>query len=338
MPIIIFSRSNPILLPLSKVTQLTTGKNRLFRLFQVVVIAVAVTYLYDKLADDFSFSKLGFDGNITLLIAAFVLMPLNWLLEAFKWQVLIRKVKPVNLASAFRTVWIGAFYGLFTPNRAGDLAGRLHFAQKGSNTRVSFAFINGSVAQTLTTLLAGSIALALVPEYLTQGDAQWWKLLVILRWPIWMLTIIVLLLYLEPGWLTLLKGSFKAEGFIGKRLSGLEAYPRNTNYLILLISILRYAVFSTQFYLLLVLYGWAGFTPEAYFRIAILYVASTLIPTVALAELGLRESLALLLFPIALLSPSAAFAATFILWIINLLLPAIFGGYFFAKLRNFRNA
>lgn len=317
---------------------MATGRNRLFRLFQIVVIALAVTYLYDKLADDFSFSKLHFHGDTTLLLFAILLMPLNWLLEAFKWQVLIRKVKPVQLASALRAVWIGAFYGLFTPNRAGDLAGRLHFAQKGSNTRVSYAFINGSVAQSLTTLLAGSIALALIPEYLIASDSNWWPLLVIFRWPVWIITVIVLLLYLEPGWLTLLKGSFKEDSFIGKRLNGLEAYPRNTNYLILLLSVLRYAVFSTQFYLLLVLYGWAGFTPEAYFRIAILYVASTLIPTAALAELGLRESLALLLFPAALISPSAAFAATFILWIINLLLPAIFGGYFFAKLRNFRNA
>lgn len=334
---IIFSRSNPILLPLSKVTQLTTGRNRLFRLFQVFIIALAFTYLYDKLADDFNLSNFRFEGSPALLFATLALMPLNWLIEAFKWQILIKKVKPVTLIQALRSVWIGAFYGLFTPNRAGDLVGRLHFAQKGANTRVSFAFINGSIAQTLATLLAGSVALALLPEYLVQSDATWWSIIVILRWPVWILTIVILLIYLEPGWLTLLKGSFKEDGFIGRRLRGLEAYSRRTNYLILLMSILRYAVFATQFYLLLMLYGWAGFTPEAYFRIAILYVASTLIPTVALAELGLRESLALVLFPAAMIAPSAAFAATFNLWIINLLLPAIFGGYFFTRLRNFRN-
>lgn len=313
---------------------MTRGRNRLFKLFQIAVIAFAVSFLYDRLSASWTWEAFRFRGEVHLLLLAMALMPLNWSLETAKWMLLSKKAQPLSFTKAARAVLTGCFYGLFTPNRAGELAGRLHFAGKGQNTRTSYAFFNGSVAQTLATLLAGSVALALIPDFITEGDRHWWVMLNPLKWLVWILTAALVLIYTEPGWLTLLKGAFPPSGFIGRRLQMLQESKRSSLYVILLISILRYAIFSIQFFLLLLLFGYDGSALEAFLRIGILYLATTLIPTVALAELGLRESLALMLFLPPLMSPSAAFAATFILWVINLLLPAVIGGFIFAQLRN----
>jgi hypothetical protein len=90
--------------------------------------------------------------------------------------------------------------------------------------------------------------------------------------------------------------------------------------------LLRYLIFSAQFILLLLGLNELSII-EAFARINLIYLFSTLIPTLALAELGLRESLSLVFLENMGLSDVEIFSAAFLLWVINLMLPAFYGHF-----------
>ncbi|MEM6263500.1 MAG: hypothetical protein AAGI38_13390 [Bacteroidota bacterium] len=59
--------------------------------------------------------------------------------------------------------------------------------------------------------------------------------------------------------------------------------------------------------------------------IGLIFFAKSLVPSVALTELGIRESIALTVMGLFDVSPITAFTSTFVLYILNLILPAIAG-------------
>jgi uncharacterized membrane protein YbhN (UPF0104 family) len=135
----------------------------------------------------------------------------------------------------------------------------------------------------------------------------------------------------------MLRDSLPTSGWIGKRAATVQAYSRREHALLLFLSMLRYAVFATQYYLVLLWFGFTGDAFDAYARIAVIYIVTTLVPTVALAELGLRESMAVLMLPAAGISPEAAFSATFFLYLVNIATPAALGGLLFLQMKKLHN-
>ncbi|MCH2197463.1 MAG: flippase-like domain-containing protein [Flavobacteriales bacterium] len=317
-----------------KVNQLTKGSPYLFRLFQLIVLSLAAYFLYDRLKGQLSFDDLRLRGTPAALALAIALMPLNWGLEAFKWKRLTKDFAALSLGKSLKSVWIGTFYTLFTPNRIGDGAGRIHLIPKGNKTRSTWAFLNGSVAQTLATLLFGSIALAIAESFITDSEMGWWSAAQIIAIPVWILTVIVLLLYVEPGWLRIIKELVKEGTWVGQRVATLQAYTRRQNAWTLFLSVLRYASFTFQFVLVFEAFGFEGEIYELVARISLVYLATTIIPTAALAELGIRESMAVLMIPAVGICPEICFTVTLIVWFINVLTPALIGAIFFSQLKS----
>jgi len=112
----------------------------------------------------------------------------------------------------------------------------------------------------------------------------------------------------------------------------------------LLLSFSRYIVFSTQFFILLRIAGTGLPFSQAVFLIPVIYLVMTVIPTIALTDLGIRGSVSLFVLglyfqkygtgnadtEIAILTSSS------VLWLINLVIPAIMGTFFVFSLKFFR--
>jgi hypothetical protein len=64
----------------------------------------------------------------------------------------------------------------------------------------------------------------------------------------------------------------------------------------------------------------------------------TITPTIALAEIGVRGSVALLVFGLFSNNVVGILSSIFILWIINLIIPAIIGSFFIFSLKFFRKS
>lgn len=308
------------------------------RILQYLLFAAAFWYLYREIGPHLTWDVLRFSGDVSYGVLLVLLLPLNQFLEVLKWHLLSRGFSGKGLGNAWRGVLIGQFYGLFTPNRVGDGAGRLHYLPSTMKSRGVFAFANGSIAQSLVTLSSGAAALLFADLWLRDSDQQWFTYLAWLPWLLYPGVLLLLLLYLEPGWLQVFRDRLPKSGFVGTRIQTLQTYSRRQHSIVLLLSILRYAVFAIQFYLSLHLFGYTGTTEEAFFRIAVIYLISTLLPTAALAELGVRESVAVLLLPAAGIAATGAFAATLLVFLVNIGIPAVAGGMLFTRLKKLHHA
>jgi hypothetical protein len=114
--------------------------------------------------------------------------------------------------------------------------------------------------------------------------------------------------------------------------------------ILLSMSLLRYFVFTMQFYWLLHIFGLTLPFIDGIIIISVIYLSVTAVPTVAFAELGIRGSISIYAIGLYLRATNtvipdqefAIFAASTMIWFINLMLPAILGTFFVFRLKFFR--
>jgi hypothetical protein len=110
----------------------------------------------------------------------------------------------------------------------------------------------------------------------------------------------------------------------------------------LIISILRYAVFSFQFYILLLAVGMVDLSLFSGLSIiSSIFLLNTIRPSIALLEIGIRGSVALFIFGLYFGFDNgheeAIFTASTLIWLINIIIPALIGLIFIKDLRFFKS-
>ncbi len=237
----------------------------------------------------------------------------------------MRPVEVMTYSNAVRATLAGTSIGLFTPNRSGEFVGRLWFVKPGGRMRAGFATVLGSMAQFSSTMIAGAVAVLVV---FWTGAVVPWKGTWIANTVMVVAVVIAatsLLLYFFPRLLQIgisglpLLRRFRAPAAI------LNEFSTKEQTQVLGLSLLRYLVFAAQFVVLLTLCCGPALWKEAALAVPLIYLATTLVPTMLLTELGVRGGAA-----VAILSPwglnePGILTACFTLWIINLMLPAAIG-------------
>ena len=107
-------------------------------------------------------------------------------------------------------------------------------------------------------------------------------------------------------------------------------------FYVFLLSNFRYLVFTTQFFILLNTFDNDILYLEAIPLITIMLLFVSIIPTIVFTELSVRGSVAVFLFGMITSNTIAVFSATFIMWIINFVFPALIGTVFVFSLKFFR--
>ena len=106
---------------------------------------------------------------------------------------------------------------------------------------------------------------------------------------------------------------------------------------ILLLSVLRYVVFIVQYVLIMQVFEVGTGVCDTAALVAVMLLVLSIIPTVTLAELGIRGEVSLQLFGLLSTNLLGIVASTGSIWIINLIVPAIAGSIFLLGIRLFRN-
>lgn len=88
-------------------------------------------------------------------------MPINWILEGRKWQLLMAPFENISLKKAIKIIVSGVAVGIVTPGRIGEYAGRLVASDPTQKTEVITATLLGSIAQNFWNILGG-VALSYV--------------------------------------------------------------------------------------------------------------------------------------------------------------------------------
>lgn len=296
---------------------------------KVAIVLLALAYIVRKLAVKNDFSEMseriaGAIGEQPLIFTAvLLLMPLNWLLEAWKWKILASREQPVSLRLALQGVLAGVTAGTASPNRVGEFAGRIFILPEGNRLNLLVLSAISSFCQVMVTVLAGIWALFLssssfFPDRFLLSDLE----------KIWLWILVPLTAGIISFAISFLRHSKK----ISVRVT-IGDFLKVTG-----LSAARYAVYALQFALLLRLVAAHYNFSEALTGVCICYLLVTIIPTFSVTELLVRGSVAGIVFSDTQLmgGGNGAVFVAMLLWLVNVALPSLAGTVFVFRLKFFR--
>jgi len=266
--------------------------------------------------------------NLCWVILTIALMPIVWALEAIKWRFILSDYTPISFWRSWRSVWYGVVAGHLTPNRIGEPIGRLALIEPEARGKAGFLAIWCSFTQQMATLLFGLIGIvwwlgAKGFNLLPSSIPNWLIVAVVLLWIIFLLFGIF-----KINWLSRWFEHFQ---WFQRLLNSEKLNLRiklSTYLLVQLISILRYAIFSTQYVILLRLFGVAANPIDLYAIVALTYFFTSLIPTFSASEIGVKAGFAIWFAAMVSDNALGVTAASLFLWILNLAIPALIAAWF----------
>lgn len=309
----------------------------LFRYFKGIDIHESISFLGEALS---SIESILLIGLIVLL--SFV----NWMIESYKWKFVISPLIKLPYADALKSVLIGIFFSLFIPNRAGDFLGRVYSVSNSDKGKLSILTLLASYAQLLATLIFGTVGLTFFYFFYKDAFIQINLYLMLALVCSWIACFVGVILYFKSSILVTIGRSRKSR-FVLKIKSWVEIL-RNVHafnlFVVLELSILRYFIFSFQMWLCLKLVGVDLNSFDVFFFITVYYLVLTFIPTVVYTEIGIRGSLSIYLFGLLLYITGTPeydyqFAVSFasvLVWIVNIVMPAILGSFYSRRLKFFK--
>jgi hypothetical protein len=267
------------------------------RLLQVLKYPVAMAcmwYVYLKVSTvGWQLPEVDVADLVLLVVIQLLLMPINWLLEAKRWQVSV-PFEPLTFRQALNTVLRGLTLNLIVPFSLGDVGGRLV----------------GRKHQGMSMVAIGINRFTMLLITLTYGGAAF--LFYFHSWQLYLLALLfAVVLFVFAAKRNLLGQHF---AFIDTPLI----------IRVSVLTLLRYLVFTVQFYLFL-----AFFNPELPFHIIFLgigwvFLFRTITPSL-LGSIGVREASAMVFFEAYVPNISQILVPCLLIWLINTILPSIAG-------------
>lgn len=303
-----------------------------------LIFLLAYLFLGYKLVtfDDYGalanhFSSASFHDYLFLLLV-FLLLPLNLLFEALKWQRLVSGLQPISLGLAFRSILVGQTGAFFTPNRIGEFPARaLMLNKKNMIPAVALGFV-GSAMQMLVITLFGLITTFL---YISNNVSPLFSSVSTVSWVVSLLLVLLFviscaLLFSHYNWFCgrLKKSKWQWLNRLGVGLAHLSFRDA---WLIFSFSALRYLVYSSQFYAMLLFMN-VTLTPwQALLAIPTIYLLVTYTPSFAFSEAMVRGSFAIFILSAFSTNDAGMALASILLWCINYCLPMFVGSFFVKK-------
>jgi hypothetical protein len=270
------------------------------------------------------------------VLAALALVPLNWGLEAWKWQRLAQHLEPGHsFGRSLRAVLLGLTLGFATPNRVGDYAARILELHARRRLEAVGAVFLGRYAQLVATVLAGGTGLLYFVGKFYLGGYPAAQVGVGIAAALGG-AVALLPLYRSQLLLTVLALVRPLRRF-RRYLAVMPTYSASELHVVLGLSGLRYAVFCGQFLLLLYAYGVRTSLGPAVAAVAGTFLFKSLVPSLnALADVGVRELSATHLFGLLGQPALPVLSASLSLWVINIALPSALGLLLLPGLRVLR--
>jgi len=265
-------------------------------------------------------------SKIFILIVVAFFMFINWFTEALKWKYILRKIEKINILTSLKAVFSGVTLAIFTPNRIGELGGRVFVLKPQNRVKGVLCSSIGSLSQLNITVFMGIIGISLLALF--YGDEflpSQKNIIIVVAIFIILLAFLLIFLYFSLNNFSDLLLKFK---FFEKQIDKIKFFKEFSSLQLAKIlgySLFRYVIFTTQFYLLLVFFDVGITIFEAYISIASIYLIINIIPSIVLSDIGVRGSVSIFIFGIFSQSEGGIFLTSTFLWLINLVVPAIIG-------------
>jgi len=284
---------------------------------------------------------------VLLFCLGCILVFINWGIESFKWKYLIKKIEFLSFSKSVKAVLSGISVSIFTPNRIGEYFGRAFILERANRFEGVLITIIGSISQLLITIIFGSISLIFfIPEFFDVSEYFFGYFFIGLVISILAILILLLIFFFNIKILTSILESFSKKKWVKfrKRIKIFSQYSKKELFTVLMLSFSRYIIFTLQFFILLKAFSVDVIFSQSIIIISIIFLVMTALPTVTLAELGIRGSVTLYFFGLYFAkhglsieqSNVGIILASSAIWIINLAIPALIGTIFVVNLKFFR--
>jgi hypothetical protein len=313
----------------------------LFFILKISIAVIACWFIYKQVVEKENLKMLAVAyGNIfitrlkiLLLGGIIILMILNWSVEAWKWKMMMSKIEEIPFLKSLEAVFSGLTISFFTPNRIGEYAGRVFHLKTSNRIKATLITVIENLSQLLVTIVVGSVSLVFYLKKFINVD-DW--IFVAASFFIGLFIFSIIWAFLEVSWLSMIISKFRLPSRWMKYLEVVGYYSYKELVYVLSLALLRYFIFANQFYLLLILFDISISYLDALILIPLIFYTLSVIPTIALTEIGVRGAVATFFLGQIKSDPLAVLNSTLSLWLINLVVPALIGTVF-VFLFNFEN-
>lgn len=262
--------------------------------------------------------------KIYLFIIAVLLAFANWSLEAAKWKLLMSQYYNFGFVYSLKTIFAGIAGGIITPMQLGEYFGRVVSVDGVQKWRSFWATLIGSIAQNIFTIFFGITGLLLLLK-------NHYKVDTFILYPSFLLGIggvmILTFIYFNVGIILKIASRLGMNKLVQKIVSK-GPHPNQSMKLlnkVLMFSLMRYLVFTAQFYLLLVFFGMENNVMALLSGISSIFFLQTGIPLPSALNFLVRGEISIIVFQHLNSNEILIIASTFSLWFINLVIPSILG-------------
>ncbi len=321
----------------SKISYLSS--NRALAWAKLLVFLLVMYFLYDLIKtkighfEDFeaSFVLIFLPKNILLISIILLLTPVNWAFEAWKWQKLASKIEKTTFWQAYKGVLVGLTLGTTTPLMIGDYAGKILLLKSDKRLQSIGAILLGNAIQLYVSLVFGTISYAFFIIW-AKPTPIFVHLFLVIILGIALIFGIVLGINLSKIEIFLSKNN--SLKYLKKYLIILENYTVLELRNLLLIAASRYLIFTVQFVLMFKIFQINLPLNVILAGIGIVFLTKTLISALnALGDLGIRTLTSIYYFGFFGANIAAVSSATFMIWLVNVLLPVMVGSIFVWQLK-----
>lgn len=275
------------------------------------IISCLVSFQYwDQLLTSVAYSS----SSILIILVLVLFWGINLFAETKKWQTLLLPYCSLSVVSAFRQVLAGTVTAVGSPARIAEMGGRM--ALLAPQYRVNAAIMTsiGGLMQNLIILIGGAIVLILprspLLHFIQTSDYALHEYLGLL-----MLVFGVLFTIAYKFW--------------GNKMRLYLATLTKLSFRVVLMSffwtIIRYLVYNVQLYFWMSFLGISLSIESFFYYSPLYYMLITIIPSYILIDMGIRGTVALLLFASIGISEPLIVGAIFAQWFSNVVFPTLWG-------------
>jgi len=273
----------------------------------------------------FEFTDRWQSSSLYWLWGCLILMPINWALEAIKWRLLMMSSTQISWTRTFQSIMSGIAMASVTPARIGEYAGKVLFVEsKDRWLSVSASFVS-SLAQLYCIWILGWVGTLYLIN--VKGNLPTW-----FSWTFVGLGLMVLFLIGFLFFNANIIGDYARRIIQHSKLREILGRFRPVlnfeNGLLLRLvawAMLRVLVYSLQFAMLLKFFGVDLSWISMFSVIWAVYLFQSGLPLPPIMGLVARGEIAIFLFNLFGANALSVAAATFGIWMINLILPALIG-------------
>ncbi|GBE26898.1 hypothetical protein BMS3Bbin03_00818 [bacterium BMS3Bbin03] len=268
-------------------------------------------------------------ADLSLIILAFILMPVNLYLQIYKWHYMVRWIRPASTFSeAMREFLISLAIGFTTPGRIGEYS-RAFFVKK-TDWVIAMGVVAVDKIYTMLIVIGigGWTALLFLSEFPFIATLNG-TIKIILELFFTILLISPIFPELFKAWVLKIGGHFPQDHPLHRLIYGLEILNNQRGRKVFLLSFAAYLIFSFQFYILVNAFEKVPVQAGA-ITIPTVFFIKTILP-ISIGDLGIREGASVFFFKKFSVSSAAAFNGPILLFVINLLIPGLAGLYFLIK-------